>query len=496
MIVVFGGIVLLLTLLLSVRPQATFKAIMTGFILAYAPFQQRLFDISGLNISALDIVLVSLSLYLGLTLIIKPWDSAAMKQTSYRVVLVFFIWGLLAILRGIPEYGPSAIGEARFSVLLILFYFFIIRVYTDQSSLKDLVKWITVLTCLMAISHACIFYVWGPVEFLVGDLGDETLFLRASFHFLGAAEAMLLACIAIILYALVFGQGIQRRVGLLALIFGFVFLLLVMLQIRSVWLALAAGLVLLPLIDRKIHLSRLLGGVYFLVLGLLLIASLSSVGRLPLNLTTSLADSAEFLADPEADATGSLRLYIWQETIKDVSRNPLFGASLGGYFENTDANGSVINIPLHNGYLGILAKQGLIGLLLYLLGLVFWFFETVRLARLEKDRQYQLLLRAFATCIAMFLVYAFFFDLSADFWIFLGIGTALVRVRTPNQNVGYHVTKTIASTSRAATRKRDSRCTSCARRSGSRMGKAYRVTSGERFAAAQAPLFAELDTAQ
>jgi O-antigen ligase len=427
MIVVFIGIILLLILALVFRPQTTFKAILALLVLANVYFLQGLlFSTSGLNFYVLDPIFAALAVYLILSLTRKSNPLPKTRQVSFWFFLLFFAWGLLSIVRGLPQYGVSAVGEGRDLLFPILFYFFILSVYKDETRLNGLRKWLVTLVCILPLTNIIAFYLLGGhLQLMKYFAGNDLLYNQAQFRFLNAGESLMVALVALGLY--IFSQAGERRWrGRFLVLCGLLFLVIVVVQNRSVWVALVIGLMLTPLVTRKFPTRILLSAS---VAGLLAILMLVYFNPQNSNFVTSLTYSAEFLKGPFADQTGSMRLFIWQQGWNQAIQNPIVGSGLGSYYYNVDPNGVVLNIPLHNGYLTLLVKFGAVGCLLILAGLGAWLIELARFVRSESNRYYRLLGGAMAIGVVICAIFAFFYDFTIPFWILLALGTALVNIR-------------------------------------------------------------------
>ncbi len=107
-------------------------------------------------------------------------------------------------------------------------------------------------------------------------------------------------------------------------------------------------------------------------------------------------------------------------------KHPIIGEGLGGYSKWFYGH-TLQRVAVHNGYIMYFSKFGIIGLLLLLTGVAFWYIEMHRYVRMESDRYYKLLSFAIQICVFMHLIYAFFFDFTIFFWVLLAAGTILTR---------------------------------------------------------------------
>lgn len=427
MIIIYFGMILLLILAVVLRPQITFKAILALIILAYVYFfEGLLFTAGGINIYVLDPFLASLAVYLILYLLTKSKPLPNTGQVSFKFFLLFFVWGLFAVVRNLPQYRFSAIGESRTLLLPILFYFFILFVYKSESRLTGLLNWVVSLIFILPLIHLIWFYLLkGGQSFTAVYELNEILFTQAQFRFLQAGESMMVASVAVGMY--LFGVAGKRRWrGWLLGMCGLLLLIVLVTQIRSAWVALAIGLTLTPFVTRKFPTLILLAASAAVLLAIIAMLFFNLQNN---SFVTSITNSARFLKDSSADETGNLRLFIWQQGWIQAMEHPIIGSGLGGYNQNVNQNGLTLNIPWHNGYLTLLIKFGALGTLFLLTGLGIWLIEMARFFRSESDRYYRLLGGSIAISVIMFAVFAFFYDFTIPFWVLLAFGTVLVNVR-------------------------------------------------------------------
>ncbi|MEM2045930.1 MAG: hypothetical protein QXO20_07145 [Candidatus Bathyarchaeia archaeon] len=424
-------LVSILVLLLIVKPRSVFLLILSSLILFYKPISQDtvLLTIGGAKVYPGDLIAASISAFLIFRI---PQKRFLFRPRSVILFSLLFMWGLLAIARGIPLYGYSAVGESRWYILPMLYYFFILVTFKDEQQIRRLAEWFLYLTVFMVPFHYVDFYFLGKKERMLPLLLEDP---RFEFRFINATEGLLaaFALISLLLFYL-FGE-IKRRTIAFYGVLGILSLSLIVAQIRSVWLAAITGLVMLGIrIVHRFIQGRVAQQVLSLISALSIVAILSLflVNQANSNLYAVLLKSASFFQNPREDPTGSWRLIGWQQELERSMKNSLLGQGLGGYSEWFDGQ-QWQRVAVHNGYIMFFSKFGIIGLFLVFFGLFSWYLEMLKYTRIERERYYKLLSHALQICVLMHLIFALFYDFTIFFWMLLAIGTVLVRKRASKE---------------------------------------------------------------
>ncbi len=418
-------LVSILVLLLVAKPRGVFLLILSGLVLFYTPILQSviLLTIGDAKVYPGDLITASISGFLIFQILQRRFP---LNPRSARLFSLFFIWGIIAIVKGIPRYGYSAVGEARWYILPMLYYFFVSTTFKNQQQIQWLLRWLVYLILLMVPVKFVYFYFLGGKEQLPPLLFEDP---RTSFRFINATEGLLVAFVLIGLLLFYMLGGIKGHHVSLYSIFGVLLLSLITTQTRSVWLASVSGLALLG-VQVALRLAR--GKVprqtfiLFNTALVLLIISPFIASQLNTEIYEVITTSALFFRNPLGDPTGSWRLIGWQQELEKAMQSPLWGHGMGGYSEWFDGV-QWQRVAVHNGYLMHFTKFGIVGLLLLFAGIFFWYLEMAKYIRIEKQRNYKLLGHAIQIFILMHLVFALFYDFTIFFWILLASGTVLTK---------------------------------------------------------------------
>jgi hypothetical protein len=426
-VVIFGIFTLALVFSLFIKPRTTFYFIIGSLMAFFEPLTQiNLFNVGNANVYGSDLMMVSLSIYLMQRFLRQK---LSLYPASVRWASIFFLWGILSIIRGIPYYGYRAIGEARWYVIMpLLCYYFVLLNFNNKQQIREIMKVGLGLLIVTLVVRIVAFYILGgrQSEWWPFDPEDP----RSEFRFIGATTNLLVAwALILLLLFYVFGK-LRKSHFMVYILFGLLLASIIIPQTRSVWISTATG-VLILIVFVGFHFTRRgipLQGILFLASVVFLIVFFSPliVSFMGKKLLDSVIWSASFLQNPTSDPTGSWRLLGWQQELEKAMQQPFFGQGLGGYSEWFDGQ-KWQQVAVHNGYIMHFSKFGILGITLIFMMLVFWYKEIAKYIRLEKDGYYKLLAFGFQICILMDLVFAFFYEFTVFFWILIAICTALVR---------------------------------------------------------------------
>jgi hypothetical protein len=277
----------------------------------------------------------------------------ALKENPYLSLFLLIV--LIYVIIYTPIHGKSAIGEAR----KYYFYFFIpIIVMLAVKEPKD-VKRVLVATFCVALALLA--------------TASWRLALGSSVRGLANAPSslfLLLTALSILIFHLN-GQVIIHRAVDIAIFWLCLGVVSVSLH-RSVLLAGASGLLIIFFLYRKklAFLAKVV--VALIVLAILLALAMASNRAFDEFAMGHLGG----LINPQADATASWRMRGWQQQLGNLSgQSLLFGNGLGSYYSWVE-RGWKVHVTPHNGYVQIILKFGLIGLAVYILLAMKFFWHT------------------------------------------------------------------------------------------------------------------------
>jgi len=380
-------------------------------------------SIGSVNIGPADALAMVLSASVGLRWVMrKSWN--VLSSPNGRFFLIFVVWMALNCVRGIFTYGDAAVGEARPYIFFVVVALYVATYPLTRSQFTNIARMWAVVGAILAVTA---LLRWGGI--LPKPIGDNTLMIIFSasewlhIRSLNADETLFVLLMFFGLVVLWLNhtprQGIQsmsvRGGGLL------LFLLIVMMRHRSVWLAALTGSAVLLLYFR----SRMSGFVWALLwipLAFMTILSIWQPGVLT-SINTTLFDSASMAWNFQG-STGAWRLEGWIDILRNMSvRDYFLGSGYGAYFARETSFGSVAwYISPHSFYVRTLSRLGIVGLLVFLAFEISLLFRLARIPKHTDDKLYQnmaaILFVGIISCQAFFSAYS----PSAYFGILLGMG--------------------------------------------------------------------------
>lgn len=403
-IVIFLIASILLSLLLLIEPIKMFIIIFSSVIVFYKfTLQGDLFLIGSAKVYLIDIFITALIVAILIKLYREGFSYISIFQSD-KLFLLFFIWGIIAIFRGVLNYGFSAIGEARNYTLQMVFYYYIAFVFRKPEQIELFLKWCVRLIIVMLFVHFIDFFFLGRNEEITG---------RGAFRFINAVEALM---VSMLLVAFLFFNSKNRlnfskyqSFSLAALLL----IIIILVQHRSVWLATIVGILYILVFKQGFSLRTVIP-VMLVILTLLVISNKigNFVGQ---EVGTTLENSATFISNPEQDGTGSWRLMGWEQQIKSALKNPLFGEGLGRYNKWYDGS-KWIRLSVHNGYIMYFSKFGLIGLSIFVFGL-----KSVFSKQKNQINNNKIYLDILDILILMNAIYCIFYSFTVIFWVLIAI---------------------------------------------------------------------------
>ena len=277
----------------------------------------------------------------------RPWKLIGAPQV---VLAALLLWGVLMMFR---HTAPLVAELHDFALIYYcLFFFFFRELFTTRAQLIALllafgsaVAIVVVVAAVDVIRHDWVVLYNGQVRFITGQAALES---AAAFCFVLAAWRLV------------------RRKAVVVLPLIALLVVVVLVQVRSLLVALAVGIAVMLLIDQH---SRALPRRQILTAAGIVVGLLA-VGQLLLShswfghyLLRSEQRLISGITNPGQDATGGFRLSAWAEALRRIGHQPLTGQGFGVPFQwhwgalNID----VINRP-HNTYLWLAVNAGLIGL--------------------------------------------------------------------------------------------------------------------------------------
>jgi O-antigen ligase len=324
------------------------------------------FDYCLIQIGPMQIYLVDLAIFSTFIVILLNWRTlfSADKKSILLPLLILMGWVLVCIFKGIGSFSFSAIGEAR--IILPLFFFgvsyaLIMRSPPGPSVLDSLGK----LLALAALGVLIVFLLELSVghrltlsamenpdlAYLADARGTRILGTLQSFT---AGVFFIYVCVNILLKNKI--PNTYKALGLVMPV------ILVVSMNRAVVISMVFGLVFYGLFllksGQRLKMAAIMGVTLMTVF-----LSVKYVFPERFDVLELLVVSA---INPENETTGTWewRMKAQYAAYQVFLENPIAGEGFGGYWDYY-IDGLEIQVAPHNQYLLLLAKTGIIGLMLF-----------------------------------------------------------------------------------------------------------------------------------
>lgn len=394
-----------------------------------------------------------------------------MRQTHLysmtdRWVLAFFVWVIMCIARGLPDYKNSAYGESR-EFIAVIAYFVTIHYVNRRERADKAVKWLMWIAVISSVvqlynfvfinQFAPRFAGGGPLA-IFANLNVVTLavllgrdHIKKPLSVLPIAVAVGCVLLAAILYFLnqYTGDSVMTWLGLPAgafVVWATAFILqyrvpaaiALMLQIaivlysgqRAATTGMLSTLPFLLWIGRRHFPKAVLLGILSVVLffAWIMLMNPSFGGQLVPYMERQFIG----ILSPSDDPTAAWRLHGWKWEMARVFSNPfwvLIGQSFGGYYEwYFSLTDEVIRTAPHNVYVQIWSKQGVVGLGLFLIVFGTFFRECFRFLTRSQNETHRSVVMILMLMTMGYLIAQVGGQFVVGIWVLLALGGALCRL--------------------------------------------------------------------
>lgn len=370
----------------------------------------------GYNIYVSDLFILLIVSATLLSIIVNKTHEAFRSKLGVAVSL-YLGWIFLEILRGIPTWGGSALGESRF-VILVCAYFPVVHSIKTITHFKKFILFFF----LTIVSYILYLQLW---RFFIQFQGDLGLMLQAR---LMGADAALLAASVFVFCLVFFLDGNIKRYKLFFLSVMIFFGFLIPLGARTGFVAWIVGVVFVLMRKYKSALLKPRLSLIFLVGVLAILYWNTNILDPEENLDGTTSRTFSFIEEQQRGAgTTGWRLMAWSNLLeKTLQGNIIFGEGLGGYYDLFSIGEK--GVPPHNEWLLVLNKLGLIGFIL-LLYLVWQFYKTGNgFLRTVSNSELKSYMEGIFAVFLVGLIGGVFFGFFPFVWVVVGLQSCLVYV--------------------------------------------------------------------
>ena len=357
---------------------------------------------------------VSLAIYLNLFWIFLTCLTSTMPVVSFKFLLsrLWFVVG---------------------------FYLITAKIFKGGKNLEKYI-WLYLITFLIVIFYATFrhlgYGLWDKqaAHFVMKPFyNDHTSY--------GAALAMYLPFAAVF----TFNSFLSRKVKIVSLLFFMILLMgFVLSYSRAAWLSMIAALIVVAVIKLKIRFQPIFISAISVIVLIVLFQSriLMYLERNSEESSANLTEHISSMSNISSDASNLERINRWSSAIRMFKDRPFFGYGPGTYMfqyapyqlsrertiisTNTADGGNA-----HSEYLGPLSESGVLGVLTFLLIIIFVVYTAVHTYTRLKDKRLKSIVLAALTGLVTYYVHGFlnnFLDtdkLSVPFWGFTAMIVAI-----------------------------------------------------------------------
>lgn len=347
------------------------------------------------------------------------------KRSALDNAIIFYCaWIVICVLRGIPVWGASALGEARF-VMWVFIYFPVMRIFNDLEKLNALLKYILYLV----VGYSFYFLTY---RFFVQFERDFSIMIQSRLF--GADLSLILAAIFVFSFSIYLSNIKKNRLFLIAIMIFCVISIFTGARTGMVAWSISTSFLILVYL-KKPHLFI---KPAFIVLALSTISILFYLNpfsvesginsRILASYGTSERTGFINLVGPnqnwEVD-TASWRMIGWENLINQtIKEHPIFGDGFGAYYDLYESE--MKGVPPHNDFLVIFSKMGFIGLILLLNILIQFYRSSFNFLKQSSYAIMKVYVRGLMAVFMAGLIGGLFFGFFPFIWIAVGLQGCII----------------------------------------------------------------------
>ena len=373
------------------------------------PENLRQLELGPLKLRYFDPMLLGIIFAVVLKLLQRDKILMQFLFRNYLLWTLLLGWLSIEIMRSLGVYSIiNILGEFRTYYQYLLLIPYIVIFFQTEDEQWRLFKLLIVLSLLFILSGL----IRGGI--LRGfEIGFGVRWFSAS-----ANLALLNGMIA--LYFGIRHRLIKINSTVIIMLFTAFFVMTIINNIRSVWLATAAAILIVMLLRQSSLRMQILSTIGILT-SLVITHYLMTIYSI--DFLTFIQDRSKAFYDYKSDVTASWRYYLWIEALSRIKESPFLGQGLGLHFELYLNSGEVVYTSPHNLYITIPYQLGFTGLLLYagLLAQIFYRFRKAASNQVSKQKRTMIL----AASIILFSSSAYYIAYVFEYFTWLYVGVAI-----------------------------------------------------------------------
>lgn len=410
-----------------------------GYVAFGNPFAKLHVTFSGLPLYVGEAVLLASWVILFLSWLVTRGriDSDISVLRSFLPVFgLWYVFGVISLVRGLSIDVVETLRQSAM-VYYSVFFFFVPLVLRDLKRVEYAVFCFLLTTALLVIPTSIEILTPGLIPFLpqlMGVAGARSTFFGMAIFL----EILLLR-----------EHGRRFRWGLTGLLFWQI-ALIVLEQVRSVWVGMAAAIVFMYLLLPWIPHVRSIGFRLVARIALSFLLLLVGLFAVAPALVEELASNAKAIVafdsmETVRAKTAMMRVEMWQDAAQGIRQNLVWGIGFGTpfYLPSLEARGWTDPSQeragkgydyLHNTHITVLLRMGLLGFFAW--SLIVWKFLKSSIRSLKKMQNPRL--RVYITWVVLSAVLVLVASsglplletpyVAVPFWLLLGLGLAILRL--------------------------------------------------------------------
>jgi len=343
-------------------------------------------------------------------------------------LVIFFILGLVALLRGVFTYGEHSFHQFR-TVFYLLLYFTILMMIENFEQIQKILK-VFFIACL-PITAFGFYNLLKKTPTMLTTTRDE--------RFLYGSQSAYIAMSVIFFICLFLFKLINHHRKILMFIIIAQSIAIILALFRATWLGLIIAFIFIGfMVTKKTKIKLTLFLAYVIIISLFILSVIKIFINIPI--VNSLIRNAESIYYFKESNTAQWRLKAWNYGIETIHKHPIWGTGFKEFFYlyNPSSETWEISNP-HNSYLWLTIKMGVIGLAAFLWIILLFFREGIKLFKRTNDRLAKAYILGILSAYLCFLVFTFFgcifstIYLRIFVWIIPGLGMALIKLANEYQ---------------------------------------------------------------
>jgi hypothetical protein len=382
-------------------------------------------SIGPVNIFPIDCVLIILLIFLYKK---KDKLTSLFKNKGTKYYSIFILWIIIAVIRGIPEYSFSAIGDSR---QIFQFYFFFASYFLiiEEEDLAGIIKKFEFLFYLFAYAVIIEFIL----ELILGHkIGfSYSLSAESNFGYLEDIRGKRILdthhtfCACLFIFYVLIKYRIKSKINVHDVILCCILFFAILLSQNrtSIFSVFFAGIFYFIFINKKG--TSKLKSLFYLAISILAFLLLYEYISKIFNLF-SIEDLIDAFTNPteEITGTGYWRYFAILSALDTFFKYPILGEGFGNHWQVVVDN-IIYYVGPHNQYIVILVKTGIVGLVLFIIALVFLFKQYPKIKNLV-SKEVSVVFEVIFVALIAAIPYGLAYDFYPMFGLFAGIFIGII----------------------------------------------------------------------